>query len=120
MSCSKGKSAEAEPVEKEQRREGYVLGRGGHVLLCGEIGQVSVDLTDLQLSPRALAVETGEEYGIDTTFGESKCHVRGMWWAPLMRYAIAVYRYEASIRWLTCLRRIARRTSLRKEEDSGE
>src|SRR5215213_1597996 len=45
------------PAEKEQRREGHVLGGGGPVFLRSLVGRVSADLTYPQLSRMALAAE---------------------------------------------------------------
>ncbi len=46
------------PIKKEQcLEEGYVLGRGSYVLVCGKMRQVSADLLYSHLMGMALAVE---------------------------------------------------------------
>ncbi len=53
------------PVENEQRlEEGHVPGRGGHVILRSQVGQVSADLTYPQLSRMELAIEADEVHNI--------------------------------------------------------
>ena len=62
------------------------------IFLRSSVGRVSADLTYPDLSRMTLAVEADEVH--------NKC------------------RYETSVRWLVCcLKRIARRTLLRKGED---